>query len=98
MSVYLRLFHGRVTPDEQLNDWGTDGPVFGPYDYVSTTYGCEIRMGNNVENPCELSIIDGLVFYDGIYYGDWTVFDTVAFINDKFTAAEYDEQKARKEK
>jgi hypothetical protein len=28
--VYLQLFHGRKTPDEQMSGWGTEGPVLGP--------------------------------------------------------------------
>jgi hypothetical protein len=27
--VYLQLFHGRKTPDEQMSGWGTEGPVLG---------------------------------------------------------------------
>lgn len=37
MSVYLYLFHGRATPDEDVEDWGCEGPAIGPLDYVHTT-------------------------------------------------------------
>lgn len=35
----LYLFHGRATPDEELDDWGFDGPVLQGVDYVHSTYG-----------------------------------------------------------
>ena len=28
--MYLRLYHGRVDPDQEMDDWGFDGPTFGP--------------------------------------------------------------------
>jgi hypothetical protein len=36
--LYLHLFHGRNTPDEKLDDWGFQGPYFGPLDYFHITY------------------------------------------------------------
>lgn len=36
--LYIRLFHGRTDPNQDMDDWGTDGPVFGPYEFVHTTY------------------------------------------------------------
>jgi hypothetical protein len=45
MSVYLHLFHGRKTPDENLDDWGSDGPVIGPLRYVHITYMATVRLG-----------------------------------------------------
>jgi len=27
MPVYLELFHGRKSVDEELNDWGSQGPI-----------------------------------------------------------------------
>ena len=44
MSVYLYLFHGRATPDEDVEDWGCEGPAIGPLDYVHTTYGSEVKI------------------------------------------------------
>jgi hypothetical protein len=34
MFVYLELYHGRHSPDENLDDWGFEGPVLGPFPYV----------------------------------------------------------------
>jgi len=71
--AYLKLFHGRASRDEQLDGWGDDGPIFGPHPYFHLTYGVEIKFD---EDECHvLNIEDGFVFYGGVYYGDWSIFD-----------------------
>jgi hypothetical protein len=32
MTIYLKLIHCRATPDQQMNDWGFDDPILGPFD------------------------------------------------------------------
>ena len=71
--AYLKLFHGRSSPDEELNDWGVEGPIFGPFPYFHTTYGIEIKFDE--AEGFVLPIVDGFVHYNGMYYGDWSVFD-----------------------
>ncbi|MBI1315020.1 hypothetical protein GC176_27330 [bacterium] len=71
--AYLKLFHGRASPDEKLEGWGEDGPIFGPYPFFHTVYGSEITF--DAEQAHTLPIIDGFVFYDGMFYGDWSVYD-----------------------
>jgi hypothetical protein len=44
-GVYLHLFHGRKDPDEQMDDWGLEGPVIGPLNYVHVTYMATVRVG-----------------------------------------------------
>ena len=44
MSLYLYLFHGRATPDQDMSDWGAAGPTIGPRSYVHTTYGSEVKI------------------------------------------------------
>ncbi len=114
MSVYLKLFHGRKHPDEELDDWGEDGPVFGPLPFVHTTYGNHIKMGygHNPESAtrlpdyeavfCELHVIGDLLYYDGMWYGDWAVFDESIFNSGNDESQDlrrrhvlYDEQKCR---
>jgi len=76
-NLYLHLYNGRTHPDEELDDWGTEGPTFGPYDYVQTTYGCHVKCGGaKIEDSFEdFMILEGeYLYYDGIYYGDWAVF------------------------
>lgn len=43
-GVYLKLFHGRNAVDEELDDWGFDGPEIGPLEYVHVTYMCDIKF------------------------------------------------------
>jgi hypothetical protein len=74
MKVALELFHGRRSPDEHLETWGRQGPVF-LVDYVHVTYGGDLKLG--LPKPAgdgDLHFVDDLVFYDGIFYGDWSVF------------------------
>ena len=75
MPVYLKLFHGRNTPTEELDDWGFDGPVLGPLAHVHTTYGSDIKLGD-VEGELigVLHTVNDLVYYNKAYYGDWSVF------------------------
>lgn len=72
-SVCLELFHGRKTKDEELDDWGSAGPIFGPLSFVHTTYQDHIKFEQD-GNWHELWLAEGMIFYDGIWYGDWTVF------------------------
>ena len=76
MKLYLHLFHGRQSPDEEMDDWGTDGPTFGPLDYVHTTYAQSVKLGfPALKGDCfDMSIIDDCLHYDDVYYGDWSVF------------------------
>jgi hypothetical protein len=43
MTIYLKLIHGRDYPDQQMNDWGFDGPVLGPFEAVHFTCKEHIR-------------------------------------------------------
>jgi hypothetical protein len=42
-TVYLKLLHGRLDPNPDMQDWGFDGPVLGPFEAVHITYRDEIR-------------------------------------------------------
>jgi hypothetical protein len=75
MSVYIELLHGRKSPKEELNGWGSQGPVFGPYDWAHMTYASHIRMGAEegfIEDELFISK-DHLIHYNGIWYGDVTI-------------------------
>ena len=88
MSVYLHLFHGRTSPEQDMEDWGTNGPTIGPLDYVHTTYANHIKLGTEDPKVCErfgldpnfpeLQVSEGLVVWDGKYYGDWSVSTEIA--------------------
>lgn len=87
-GLYLRLFHGRSRPDEDLSDWGTDGPYIGPLEYVHCTYLTELGLGfksavdheryfsDGIPGDCrtaEIRFKDDLAVYAGVFYGDWSV-------------------------
>lgn len=81
MSVYIQLFHGRHTPDEELDDWGFDGPVLGPFPWFHMTYGCDVKLGDDpiVVTGKEIDFPvpdnDGFIQFLGSYYGDMSIVD-----------------------
>jgi hypothetical protein len=95
--MYLQLFHGRKTVDEQLEDWGTTGPLFGPLEFVHMTYSTDIKFAFTDRSKRDrwLTSVDGLIYYDGYYYGDSSTFETDTLVdplNDRL--AEFDQAKA----
>ena len=76
LPLRFRLLHGRKSPSEELDNWGSDGPVFAA-SFVHTTYGNYIRLGGPQPGETHLELYvseDELIFYDGVWYGDWTVY------------------------
>lgn len=73
MPVYVQLFHGRKAPDQDMADWGEPGPVF-VVDWFHVTYVNHIRMGNDGDDNMGLNLVEDMLYYDGMYYGDWSVF------------------------
>lgn len=73
--IYLN--HGRAYPEEELDDWGADGPILGPFTGMHLTYMSTVRFfnsdGASRNDEYEASIVGDLFFYDGMYYGDWGV-------------------------
>ena len=78
MPVYLELFHGRKSVRDQLEDWGSQGPILGPLAFVHTTYAADIKLETTDGRDGVLYLIGDeqpdLLYYDGILYGDWSVF------------------------
>ena len=31
--AFLKLFHGRASPEQELGNWGVEGPIFGPFPF-----------------------------------------------------------------
>ena len=71
-KIYLHLYHGRQFPGERLEDWGSEGPTFGPYESIQITYGAHIKM-HAPDGFDDLTWYEDLVFYDGVYYGDLSI-------------------------
>jgi hypothetical protein len=74
-KLYLRLYHGRTKPDEQLQDWGFDGPMFGPLAGYIHTYCSTFRLiGEDHAEEIWLETHGDLIAWNGSYYGDLEVF------------------------
>src|SRR5688572_19930088 len=43
--MFLQIFHGRRDPNQEMDDWGEQGPIFACPDYVHTTYASDIKLG-----------------------------------------------------
>jgi hypothetical protein len=71
-KLYLHLYHGRTDPAEKLEDWGSAGPTFGPYESIQITYCSHIKM-HAPDGFDDISWHEDLVFYDGVYYGDLSI-------------------------
>ena len=78
--LYLFMYHGRKTPDQEMNDWGENGPHIGPLTYCSVTCCQAIALGfadgyetGECFSHVGFGIHDDLLFFDGMYYGDWEI-------------------------
>lgn len=79
-GMYLHLYHGRTDPTADMEDWGEEGPYFGPLKEVMITYLSAIRLvgldGRDTEPLTTGSLLgfyDDMIYYSGVYYGDWSV-------------------------
>jgi hypothetical protein len=76
-GMYLTLHHGRLSKDEDMDDWGFDGPIIGPLQYLHVTYCSDIKYGTvdgeaASNGPSHVILLDeDLLGFDGKLYGDW---------------------------
>jgi hypothetical protein len=86
-GLYIGLFHGFKNEEarEAKGDWGEQGALIGPLKYYHTTYASTFRIefmeGTHHEKygycggvDIEIVVEGGCVQFDGMQYGDWTVF------------------------
>ena len=84
-GLYLGLFHGRHPPDQQMDDWGFNGPTIGPLKWCHTTYAAHIKIEfENASDAVEyfgieeayidMNLEGDMLTFGGMYYGDWTVY------------------------
>lgn len=92
--IYIRLFHGRTDPNQEMDDWGSEGPIFGPYEFSHTTYAWNIKLGKSDGNCDELYTHEDMVYYDSVYYGDWTVFDLETLEKGRYCLTLFEQKKA----
>lgn len=77
MSVYINLYHGRPSVEQAMEDWGPYSVWFEcefmTVDYNPTTNG--LRLVNVVGGDGEnwLRYLEDLIYYDGIFYGAFSV-------------------------
>jgi hypothetical protein len=92
MSVYLKLLHGRDDPNQDMHDWGFNGPVLGPFEAVHFTYCVHVRCfwdwDGTTRDALELSFTDDMLTYEGKHYGDFEI--ATSFGSDTPAAAAHD--------
>lgn len=78
-----------------MDDWGEDGPIFGPYRFIHTTYSCHVILGLDNGEMHDLYTVEDMIYYDGTYYGDWSVFTEEASLKEAgFSTQPYEGEKA----
>lgn len=71
--AWLRLYRGRAGP-HQVVDWkAVNGPIFGPFSHFQRNRRGEIQFDE--QGTFVLRMVDGFVYYGGMYYAEWDVFD-----------------------
>lgn len=45
MSGRMMMIHGRKDPDEEMDDWGFNGPILEGVEYLVVTYNAHYRLG-----------------------------------------------------
>lgn len=74
-KMYLRLYHGRIDPAQDMDEWGFIGPTFGPLACYVHTYCCTFRIhGEFGTHEVWLEKHDDMIVWDGCFYGDMEVF------------------------
>ena len=81
-KMYLRLYHGRTDPRQQMDEWGFDGPTFGPLSCYVHTYCRNFRIhAESDTSEVWLETYDDIIRWDGCFFGDMEIF--IAGTNDK---------------
>ena len=73
VGTYLTLWHGRKSVDENLSDWGSNGPTFGPFEEVTITYASHVKCATGAKTLW-FNFTGDVIEFDGVYYGDFTIF------------------------
>ena len=90
----FELHHGRATKDEDMDELGVAGPIF-IIESMHSVYADTLWLDR--DGGKMLCFDEGLLYYDGTYYGDYFVFmikDELEYelYQDRIEA--YDEQKS----
>lgn len=86
-KVNINLFHGRNTVDEELEDWGFEGPILKDVGFA-WTYGqlkiFNVNYDGSFGDMIFLPVVEGMVKLGGKYYGDFEILtsDDEAIVRD----------------
>ena len=72
--LYLWLYHGRKDPAEDMQDWGFNGPTFGPLASVAQVYLTHLRLYGDDGVELWLETCEDMIVWQGSYYGDMSIF------------------------
>ena len=70
------------------------GRFFGPYKFAQTTYAYHIKLSRLDSNREELFLHEDMLYYNGVYYGDWSVFTEEYFKKGEFATIPFEQSKA----
>ena len=101
-QMVMELYHGRTNPDQDMGDWGSQGPLLF-VDGAAVTYKDSIRIkftGQDDYEFLEKFLHEDMFFYDGVYYGDFAFLPVDSKIKneDSQEAELFDPNKALKRK
>ena len=91
MSLNIKLYNGRNDPEEELDDWGFEGPLLENVKAVQWTYGAEIKIHFHTEEDQRKAREltgwntlgpEGLCAYVGGEYIETEVNDVVSYYGD----------------
>ena len=73
-GCYLGLSRGQADPEANSPyPGGVLGPLLGPCSQIVTNYASQIKL-HCPHGTVTLYIINCMIYYDGFYYGDWTLY------------------------
>ena len=82
MNIYIHLYHGRTDPNQDMDEFGEDGPLIGPIEGLHVTYHSHIRPVIDGDACTFMHWHDDMLYFDGKFWGDWSVV-TEEEVNDK---------------
>jgi hypothetical protein len=72
-DLALHLYHGRTSPEQVMDGWGTDGPTYRVQRIVADRDGVTlVHMDGHAELLPYVDEAKDLLLVDGVYYGDWS--------------------------
>ncbi len=74
-GLYLQLLHGRDQLDQEMTDWGFEGPTLGPLKFVQGIYLDHLRIEfAETEQSICIEYTEDCLVYNNQYFGQYTVF------------------------